>query len=142
VGDFATSTQVNDFEPGIEPSGLFWTIPTVGFLVDGRPERGAARMSAIHQAVGDYHDFEHAISPTPTSIPSHVTYDVRWHGRTGPSVELREEAFGFAGTFTPAEASITFLARHDRSRVVYRSRPGGQVTVSGGVVRERNGRFF
>jgi hypothetical protein len=142
VGDFANSIQLHDFEPGIEPSGLFWTLPVPGVLVDARPESGRARMTAVHQAVGDYHDFANAISPHPTSVPSHVTYDVRWHGPTAEPVEIRDETFGFAGTFVAADASIRFLARNDRSGVVYLSRPDGQHTVSGGVGRERNGMFL
>jgi hypothetical protein len=142
VGDFSDSVQVHDFEPGIAPSGLFWTVPVAPVFVDARPETGRARMSAVHQAVGDYHDFASSIAPNPTSIPSHVSYTVRWGGATGAPIEVRDDTFGFAGTFVPADATIHFIARNDTSRVVYRSRPGAQVTVSGGVGRERNGIFL
>jgi len=142
VGDFINSMQVHDFEPGTEPSGLFWTTPIPRGSVSARPERGNARMRANHLAVGDYHDFTNAISPTPTDVKaSHVSFDVRWHGGDSATT-IRDETFGFSGTFVAADATIDFTCRNDGSRVAYRSHPGGQITVSGGTGRERNGVFF
>jgi hypothetical protein len=142
VGDFANSTQVHDFEPGIEPSGLFWTTPVPKAFVDARPQRGTGRMSAIRLAVDDYHDFTNAVAPTPANVkPSHVSFDVRWHGGNTVS-NIRDETYGFVGSFVSADATIDFKCRNDGSPVVYRSHPVDQITVSGGTGRERNGVFF
>jgi len=46
VGDFANSTQVHDWNPGIEPSGLFWTMPGRDDQVSVQPGSGRARFRA------------------------------------------------------------------------------------------------
>jgi hypothetical protein len=53
VGDFANSTQVHDWNPGIEPSGLFWTMPVRDDQVSVQPG-SAARFRASNLAVPDY----------------------------------------------------------------------------------------
>ena len=141
MGDFNTSTQVHDWEPGILSSGLFWTIPIDDRAIshEGRDGRARFRMSDV--AVPDFHDFNSAVAPHPVSIPSHVSFDVRWKGG-GARTKLHDTVFGFEGDFVDGPASIEFSTRQDGSKVVYRSDPAGQNTVSAGVGRERNGAFF
>ena len=55
---------------------------------------------------------------------------------------IRDDAFGFAGEFRPAQAHIDFRVSDDGSGVVYTSDAHGQKTVGGGIRRERNGVFF
>ena len=55
VGD--PNHQVHDWEPGIAPSGLFWTIPISPSVIEIDPGSGQARMVAENVAVTDYHDF-------------------------------------------------------------------------------------
>jgi hypothetical protein len=141
VGDFTNSIQQHDFEPGIEPSGLFWTTPVAPSAIRVDEDDGTARLRVRNIAVPDFHDFFNAVSPNPTSVRSHVSFDVRWHPN-GSATSIRDETFGFSGTFIPGDAAIDFTARHDGSGVVYRSDPAGQHTISGGVGRERNGIFF
>ena len=140
MGDFASSEQVHDFEPGIAPSGLFWTTRIGRSAVDARPERGTGRMRATLLAVGDYHDFLSSMAPNPTPVPSQASFDVRWLGG-GPPQAVRSEEFGFAGTYVEADAHIDFTVRQRGSRVVYRSHPDGQSTVGGGTGVERTGVF-
>jgi hypothetical protein len=141
VGD--PTGQVHDFEPGIQPSGLFWTIPIPPSALVVNPQRGTARLRMTDLAIPDFHDFFSAISPDPTTVPSHVSFDVRWDGGDDPS-EIKDNAFDFAGRFIGGPASISFAARNDGTQVVYRSDPQGQTTANGraAVGLERNGVFF
>ncbi len=113
VGD--PSQQSHDWEPGIEPSGLFWTVPFPSGAMSAAPGSGGARLHAEQMAVPDFHDFFNAIAQTPD---------------------------GFVGEFVAGDASITFTCQDDDSPVVYTSVPEGQSTVSAGVGHERNGVFF
>jgi hypothetical protein len=106
-------------------------------------------MRGVHVAVPDFHDFGSAISPNPASIPSHVSFDVRWPGGRERQ-RIRDEEFGFVGNYVTSPTSISFTASNDHGGVVYASDPAGQFnpTVaqlgagSPAVGVERNGRFF
>jgi hypothetical protein len=139
VGD--PSDQVHDFEPGIKPSGLFWTIPLPQSTMSADPVTGRGRYRVQNLAVPDFHDFFNAISPFPATRPGHVSFDVRWAGG-GESTEIRDDVFGFEGTFVGGPATITFRAYDDARRAVIFTSDPGQTTVSAGVGLERNGVFF
>jgi hypothetical protein len=140
VGD--PSAQVHDFEPGIKPSGLFWTIPVPPSAGVVYPHAGTARFRMQNVAVPDFHDFFNAISPFPSTLPAHVSFDVRWSGGGG-ATQIRDPVFGFEGTYIGGEATILFRAYDDTRRgVIFTSNPGGQTTVGAGVGSERNGVFF
>ena len=102
-------------------------------------------MRATSLRLGDYGDFVNSISPNPTSIPSHATFDVRF-APAGAPVVIHDDTFGFAATYIPTRAELSFTARNvhgEHAHVTYRSLPGEeQTTVSGGVGTERNGVFF
>ena len=139
MGDF--TNQVHDFEPGIAPSGLFWTVPIDNSQMSAAPGAGRARFTVANMAVPDYHDFFSSISPSPTSIPSTVSFDVKWAGG-GTRQKIHDATYGFEGDFVDGPATIDFTAQQDGSSVVYRSNPEGQITVSAAVGHERNGVFF
>jgi hypothetical protein len=132
---------VHDFEPGIEPSGLFWTIPMPRSAFTARPGLGRARYRRHHLALPDYHDFGNAISPDPASTPGHVSFDVHWMGG-GARTRVRDAVFGFAGDFVQGDMHIDFTVADDGAGTTYASHSDGQVTVSSGVGYERNGMFF
>jgi len=142
VGD--PTRQQHDWEPGIEDSGLFWTIPIGDGAVDVDPSSGEARFRGQSVKVTDYHDFFNAVGIVngPTPLPSRVSYDVRWSG-TGASQAIRDATFGFVGDYVPSKASISFVAMDDHGTVIYRSDPDGQSNVGQPAVgTERNGVFF
>jgi hypothetical protein len=150
VGD--PSVQVHDFEPGIAPSGLFWTIPIAPWAIEVDPGRGRARLRAERVAVSDFHDFFNAVglsSPPIPPVPSHVSFDVRWPG-SGDRQKIRDETFGFTGHYVTSATTISFTASNDHGGMIYRSDPNGQYnpTVDQGgagspaVGLERNGVFF
>jgi hypothetical protein len=150
VGD--PTQQVHDFEPGIAPSGLFWTIPIAFSAINVDPGSGRARLHADEVAVTDFHNFFIAVGlsqPPPSPLPSHVSFDVRWSG-DGDREKIRDETFGFTGHYVTGETTISFTASNDGGGVIYSSDPGGQYnpTVNEGgagspaVGHERNGVFF
>ena len=143
VGD--PTQQVHDFEPGIAPSGLFWTIPIASSAIRVDPGSGQARLRADNVPVTDYHNFFIAVGlsdPPPTPVPSHVSFDVRWSG-TGPRKTFRDEAYRFTGHYMSCDATLDFTASNDGGDVIYTSDPGGQYNVGQpGVGHERNGVFF
>ncbi len=148
VGD--PTRQSHDFEPGIAPSGLFWTIPIARSAIEVDPGRGRARLRGDNVAVTDYHDFFNAVfGGGPTPLPSHASFDVRWRGK-GDRRKIRDDTFGFTGHFVSSATTISFTASNDGSDVIYTSDPAGQynpTTDQGGagppaVGHERNGAFF
>jgi hypothetical protein len=141
VGD--PKKQHHDWEPGIAPSGLFWTVPIPPSAIsyDARTGAGHFRLSTF--ALPDFGNFFNAVSkhPSPAPKPSHATFDVRWHGGNDP-LEIRDGRYGFAGTFVDGPATISFTAKNDGSNVVYRSVSSGQKALYAGAGMERNGVFF
>lgn len=133
--------QVHDWEPGVEPSGLFWTIRLDDDAVEAHPGSGEARLHAT-AGVRDFHDFFNAVTPGGASVPATVEFDVRWEGR-GERSRIRDATFGFVGEFVAGAAHISFRATN--GGVVYTSDSAGQYTIDGvqpGVGTERNGIFF
>jgi hypothetical protein len=140
VGD--PKQQLHDFEPGIAPSGLFWTRPISPAATHVDLDTGKARFHG-RIALHDYGNFFNAIArkPNPPPKPSHVTFDVRWLGDSDHK-QIRNPTYGFSGEFVDGQATIEFSASNDGSPVVYRSVAKGQKTLYAGVGRERNGIFF
>jgi len=137
--------QSHDFEPGIKPSGLFWTIPIAPSTIKVNTSTGQARLHASNVVVGDFHDFFNTVSGPPFPIPpkpSHVTFDVRWAGGS-PASHIDDSTFGFVGDFVKSPATIDFTVWHDQTPFLKaRSDKGGQVSFDAGVGRERNGVFY
>jgi hypothetical protein len=142
--------QQHDWEPGIAPSGLFWTIPIPPSAISFEPSTGKARFHAANVALNDFHDFFSAVQGGgPAPVPGHVTFDVRWAGG-GKKRKIRDRTFGFSGSYVTGPATVTFSAANDGTGVTYTSDPNGQynpTTAQGGaglpaIGRERNGVFF
>jgi hypothetical protein len=134
--------QVNDFEPGIASSGLFWTIPVPPSAIEITGGSGNARFHMENVPIPDFGNFPNAISPKPDPppIPSHVTFDVRWEGG-GDRLNVRDAAFDFAGEFVGSDATISFSVANDGGPT-YTSVGAGQKTVGSAVGHERNGAYF
>jgi hypothetical protein len=135
---------VHDFNPGIKPSGLFWTIPVDAGTIDANTGTGAARFAMANLAIPDYHDFFNSISPSPTWVPAHASFEVVWQGG-GERVKLRDGDFGFGGQYVGGPATVTFAASVDGEPTVYSSDADGQRNPDDappGVGHERNGMFF
>ena len=142
--------QQHDWEPGIKPSGLFWTIAIPPSAISVDPGTGRARFRARNVAVRDYHDILNAVQHNgPAPVPAHVSFDVRWAGG-GARRRIRDKTYGFSGTYVTGPATVTFSASNDGAGVTYTSDPSGQhnpTKAQGGagspaVGRQRNGVFF
>jgi hypothetical protein len=137
--------QVHDFEPGIAPSGLFWTISIAPSAISVDPGSGRARLHADNVPVTDFHNFFIAVGlsqPPPDPLPSHVSFDVRWTGN-GTRQVIRDDTFRFNGHYVNCGATISFTASNDGGDVIYSSDAAGQYNVGQpGVGHERNGVFF
>lgn len=142
--------QHHDWEPGIAPSGLAWTIPISASSLKVAPGIGEARLQATGVAVHDFHDGINAIfGGGPEPIPAHVSFDCRWAGHGKPQ-RIRDDTFRFSGRFVPGPATISFTASNDGDEIVYTSDPEGQFNPgpeqngagSPAVGHERNGIFF
>jgi hypothetical protein len=134
--------QRHDWEPGIAPSGLFWTIPVSPSAVSYDAATGRARFRMSGLALNDYGNFSNATSKRPKNVkPAHATFDVLWHG-TDDVQQVRDAKFGFSGTFASGNASITFTTKNAGSPIVYRSEPSGSTALYAGSGMERNGVFF
>ncbi len=140
VGDF--SKQHHDWNPGIKPSGLFWTQPISPSAITVNATTGEARLQVTNLAVSDYHDIINSIFGGAPPVPGHCSFDITWAGGGEPQT-IVDETFGFRGTFIGSDARATFVAVDDgEPLVVYRSNADGQVSLGAGVGREWNGVFF
>jgi len=140
VGD--PKKQHHDWEPGIAPSGLFWTVTVNPSAVSFDASTGRAAFHASGWSVPDFGNFFNAVARHPRNVkPSKVSFDVRWRGNDDPQ-QIRDAKFGFGGTFISGSASISFTAKNDGSPVIYRSEPAGQKVLYAGTGTERNGVFF
>jgi hypothetical protein len=139
-------SQVNDFEPGIAPSGLFWTIPIDDDALSVNPRTGVARYHQRNVRLNDFHDFFNAVDPNPDPakvIPSVVSFDVRWAPNGDDVVNTHDPDFRYEGRFVPTKSTISFTVRHRNGDFSARSDPGElKQVLPGGVGRERNGVFF
>jgi hypothetical protein len=103
------SNQVHDFNPGIAPNGLFWTVllPDDALSVD--LAAGTAEMHVQSLEVLDGYNVISSIGGGPTE-PATVSFDVWWH--TPKAVEqLSDATNGFAATLLEVASAISFTAR-------------------------------
>ena len=102
--------QINDFNPGIASSGLFWTTTISPDDVDVDFEEGSASMCVHNVAVMDFHDIGNALfggGPAPT--PAVVSFRVRWSG-VQERVRIRNVDQDFTGKFIRNQAQMEWSA--------------------------------
>ena len=136
--------QVHDFNPGIAPSGFFWTIPIEPGAIKVDPATGEVRLRVQAPKIEDYHDILNSIGLVQGAapVPSRVSFDVRWAGH-GDAMDVHGPTFGFIGHYVTGPATISFTASNDNSNVVDTSGPTGQTNAGRpGVGTEQNGVFF
>ena len=134
--------QFHDFNPGIKPSGLFWTVAFDPSTFDSIPGQGRARFKVPNMAMPDYHDIFNAVLGG-SSVPGHVAFEVTWAGG-GAHTKIRDETFDYGGDFIGGPATITFTVSVDGDSAVYTADAAGQNNgdLIAGVGHERNGVFF
>ena len=136
--------QIVDNNPGIASDGLLWTIraPNGAVHVDFADGEARYRMSEIRMR--DYGTLANALFgrgvgvPGP-SVPSTVSWDLRWHGVTGRGTTT-DSTIPFRLDYTTTNAHLDWsMTSGDRS---FTSDRNGQTTVVAFIGQERNGSFF
>ena len=139
MGAVASGDQIHDFNPGIAPSGLFWTIRIPDESVEIDLEDATASMTVNNLEIEDYHDLVNALMDGP-SVPANVSFHVRWSG-VSKRVKTRDETNHFVGSYIEDTATIGWSARRKGFKFV--SDPADtSTTVFAEIGRERNGVFF
>ena len=101
--------QVHDFNGGIRPSGLFWTVQlpddAVVVSADGRQ---------LTVTVQDLALVDDVLRPVPVTFPATVSFQMEWRGKKaqkrrgrGLKVDATDPA-AFLGRFRKAKATGTF----------------------------------
>lgn len=135
------SVQLHDFQGGIPPSGLFWTvqIPNSSFRVSADKQR--ARLDVRHLCLIDSFTFLGA-----TTTPAVVDAVVRWEA-TGPPRSRgsgddvpRTDPAAFAGRLRFARATGRFSGRELGFEFKARGTSRGEAFAEFGF--ERNGVFL
>jgi hypothetical protein len=146
----SSGPQINDMNPGITPSGLFWTMAIPGESVhvefdDEDTEDAAEEASAVMQArdvsVTDFHDFNNSLfGGGPKPVPATLSFAVRWLGGK-ERVKITNLAQGFAGTFIRNQAQMEWSAII--GDFVFESAPAStSSSVFAEVGHMRNGAFL
>lgn len=122
--------HIHDFNPGIAPSGLFWTahVPMDSIEID------LGRTSASFQ-------LEHfGLEDTIPNVPATVSLAMEWHGLRA-ELDVRDLVNGFAGSYRECSATIQWSAEEGGFSFV--SDPAStSATRFAQLGRERNGIFF
>ena len=135
------STQVHDFDPGINPypNGLFWTVPIsgVGPVVLGT---GTARMQASDMVLQDYFDIPNALFrfEVPTSVAATCSFDIHWHGPVSSRGPVTTP--GSSGQLVMSQATMTWSATNS-SGFRFVSNPLGTSSVFAQLGHVSNGVF-
>lgn len=133
------SKQVHDFNPGIKPSGLFWTTPIDRDSVDVDVEDGSASLHLAQQDVEDYGNVVNALKDGP-SVSATVNVDVSWSNAPGDDlvVTVRNGTQAFRGEYVRNTATLVWSA--SESGFAFQSDPLASGFAE--VGDERNGVFF
>jgi len=133
------AVQLDDMNPGIGTTGLFWTMPLDENSVEVQLRRGRAEMRAERVHVQDYGSFMNSILGVPLE-PATVSFEVHWSGGSSREhvVNAPQEMEGeFIRNSATMEWSATTETYH------FRSRPASTSTsFFAEIAREQNGEFF
>jgi hypothetical protein len=134
--DVGLTSQVHDFNPGIQDSGLFWTAPIDRGSVSAHEGHGSASLHVADLDVEDYHDVVNALVDGP-SVEATVGFDVEWSGRD-ELVRIQNFTNDFAGEYVRNTATLVWSAHESGFSFQADSLASGFAEIG----HERNGRFF
>ena len=72
-------TQIDDMNPGVAPSGLFWTM-ALPESVDVNLGKGSAIMRGTGLVMPDFGDFTNSLFGGKPTTPATVSFTVEWSG--------------------------------------------------------------
>jgi hypothetical protein len=136
--------QIHDLNPGILPSGLFWTIEIPSDGIQVNLGKGVASMKADNVPIDDYGNIGNALfGGGPAPIPGSVSFTVTWGGvNERLNIRNTDPVFGgFAGEFIRNAAQMEWTATV--GDFLFVSDPLATSSSSFAEIgHERNGSFF
>lgn len=144
--------QIHDFNPGITPEGVFWTIPFAEDSVSGiNFGDGKAGMQVTNLDIDDYFNLVNALleqsgqtgNHTPAEVPAHVTFDIKWR-TVRDRFDVVNTAQGFAESVVLNESTVLWSAHADAADGApsFSFQSTSSTNVFSMLAMERNGRFF
>jgi hypothetical protein len=132
--------QIHDFNPGIERSGLFWTVILPASAVQVDLNAGTATLEAHDLHMKDYGNIENAITGSGHPVPSVVSFKVEWTA-FDPVHNWNNTAQNFRGTFRDAVAQMEYQIRTVDFDI--ESAPlADSTTLAAELGEESNGSFY
>jgi hypothetical protein len=133
---------VHDYNGGIQPSGLFWTVELPNHPVMSWEGGRHAIVRAANVPVIDSFQFF-----GPNEVPASVSFEIRWDA-TGPALDLGSggsvdptDPAAFLGQFAAATSTGSFSG----TGLGFSFRGSGSASADSGyaqIGRERNGEFL
>ena len=131
------TSQVHDFNPGIEASGLFWTTPIERDSVRVDLGAGSAALHVVDLETEDYGTVVNALQDGP-SVEAGVSFNISWSG-ADERVKIRNRTTGFAGEYVRNTATLVWSASNESG---FRFQADPLASHFAEIGKERNGVFF
>ena len=131
---------MNDFNPGIAPSGLFWTVAVPDNSVDVHPGAGTARFALSDFQTRDFHTIGNSIVGGP-SDPAIVSFEMVWAGHGQSLVQTDGSTFSFDSVISTV--TVEWSALNEATGMRFQSDPASTSRSEFAAVgHEKNGVFF
>src|SRR6516225_7881323 len=131
------TNQVHDFNPGIPPSGLFWTDPVSEDALEVDFENGTAKLALTDFDLEDYGNLENALLDR-SEVEASVSFSMKWTAMGDP-FNVSDPVHKFEGRYSFANVAIDWTGH--APGFDFTSNPGS-AQVKSVFGRERNGIFF
>lgn len=132
--------QLHDFNPGILPSGLFWTTAVAESALQVDVDAGTATLALDDFDTDDYHNLRNALTGGSEDDAS-VSFKMTWTA-TGKPFNVSDPVHSFAGRFSIAAVDIEWSASVPSTGFTFTSDPSSNKQVKSVMGREQNGIFF
>jgi hypothetical protein len=133
------AVQLDDMNPGITLTGLFWTMAVPEHSVEVDFGKGRAELRVENAQIEDFGSFLNSLSGGP-SEPATVSFEVHWAGRS-PRQRVVDTAGEMEGQFIRNAATMEWSATTANYKFV--SQPAStSSSLFAEIGHERNGAFF
>ena len=131
--------QTHDFDPGIAPSGLFWTVPVSPGGAQFDLTAGTASLTVPNVPLLDYGTVPNALMHGKFT-PATGSLQVTWKA-SGAPVPMHDDKVGWGGAFMPATATCSWSAQ--TTGFSYVTDPAStSKTIFATLGREMNGSYY
>ncbi len=139
MGAVALGDQIHDFNPGLAPNGVFWTIRIPNENVEVDLDDATASMHLSEAEIRDFFSLSNFFSGGK-SIHADASFHINWSGVT-KRVHLHDEQNKFDAHVIEDTASMAWSAEEEGFKFV--SDPEDTSTsIFAEIGSERNGVFF